>query len=153
MSERARGALFNALGDISGLSVLDAFAGSGALGLEAASRGASRVLCIDVDKKAHETINANIVGLHLDSIVGSIRANAASWSELNIDETFDVVLLDPPYDQVNVAHVEKISNHAVPGGIVVVSLPPDLDIDLGDNFKRIMKKSYGDATLAFFTRY
>jgi 16S rRNA (guanine966-N2)-methyltransferase len=60
MSDKMRGALFNALGDIDGLSVLDAFAGSGALAFEAVSRGAGHAVAIDVDKSAQRAIAENI---------------------------------------------------------------------------------------------
>jgi 16S rRNA (guanine966-N2)-methyltransferase len=53
MSDKVRGAVFGVLGDIKGLSVLDAFAGSGALSIEAVSRGAKYAVAIDVDKRAH----------------------------------------------------------------------------------------------------
>jgi len=74
MSQRVRAALFNMLGDISGLSVLDAYAGSGALGLEAISRGAESALLIDIDHTAARTISDNIKALKLQEIAKSVRA-------------------------------------------------------------------------------
>ena len=66
MSEKARGALFNALGDIHGLSVLDAFAGSGACSIEAVSRGVqTKSMAIDIDPEAVKTIAENIRSLDL----------------------------------------------------------------------------------------
>lgn len=65
MSEKARGAIFNVLGDIAGLSVLDAYSGSGALAIEAVSRGAKSVLAIEVDVEAVKTIARNIENLQL----------------------------------------------------------------------------------------
>ena len=67
MSDKARGALFNVLGDVEGMSVLDAFAGSGALGFEALSRGASHVTSIDKDRMAVKTIKNNAVELSVES--------------------------------------------------------------------------------------
>ncbi|HKX24038.1 MAG TPA: RsmD family RNA methyltransferase, partial [Candidatus Saccharimonadales bacterium] len=60
MAERVRGAMFNALGDIEGLTVLDAFAGSGALAFEAISRGAKSVVVVERDKRAQRIIAENI---------------------------------------------------------------------------------------------
>ena len=60
MSEKARGALFNTLGDIHGLRILDAYAGSGAITIEAESRGAQHVTAIDIDVEAIRTIASNV---------------------------------------------------------------------------------------------
>src|SRR5438445_6894886 len=79
MSDKMRGALFNALGDLSGLTVLDAFAGSGALAFEAVSRGAQHVVAIDVDKSAQRTIAKNITALGLADRVKLVRASAGAW--------------------------------------------------------------------------
>src|ERR1019366_3014872 len=83
MSEKARGGLFNMLGELDGLSVLDAFAGSGALSLEAVSRGAKHVTAIDIDKKAQVAIKKNIQTLDADGFVKPILAGAGSWSDNN----------------------------------------------------------------------
>ena len=67
MADRVRGALFNVLGDLSGLTVFDPFTGSGALAYEAVSRGAATVLCIDTDKAAQKTVKENISALGIRS--------------------------------------------------------------------------------------
>src|SRR5947209_8932052 len=89
MSDKMRGALFNALGDIHGLTVLDAFAGSGALSFEAISRGAADVVAIDADKEAYETIVANVAKLGIDSGIMVLRKNVAGWTRNNQHKTFD----------------------------------------------------------------
>src|SRR5688500_6254990 len=83
MSDKARGALFNALGDIEGLTVLDAFAGSGALSFEAISRGAVSATAIDIDKAAYEAIQANVESLGLEDKVTVLRKNIGGWSRNN----------------------------------------------------------------------
>src|SRR3982751_244511 len=80
MSDKVRGALFNVLGDIEGLTFLDAFAGSGALAFEAASRGAKSVVAVDNDSSAHKIIGQNIKDLRLEKIVKVTRANTGGWS-------------------------------------------------------------------------
>src|SRR3954470_23836038 len=75
MSDKMRGALFNVLGDIEGLTFLDAFAGSGALAFEAASRGAKAVTAIEIDNSAHKTIGQNIKALHISTQVKAVKAN------------------------------------------------------------------------------
>src|SRR3989344_8852858 len=98
MSDKIRGALFNILGDIKGLTFLDAFAGSGALSFEAASRGAKHVAAIEKDSPAYATIEKNIKELGLGKLVHASRANAGGWSNQNTEIEFDIVLLEPPYD-------------------------------------------------------
>ena len=108
MSDKIRGALFNALGDIGGLSVLDAFAGSGALGYEAISRGARHVTAIDSDPAAQRAIAENITSLKLSRHIKLIRASATAWLSTT-DEAFDIVLCDPPYDDVQVALLAQLA--------------------------------------------
>ena len=79
MSDKVRGALFNALGDIEGLTVLDAFAGSGALAFEALSRGAASATLLKKDKPAQRAISENIVTLNVEKRTKLIRASANAW--------------------------------------------------------------------------
>jgi len=151
MSDKARGALFNVLGDVSGLTVLDAFAGSGALAFEAASRGASRAVAIDVDKSAQRAIAANIAALGLTDRVKLVRASASAWLSTT-DDQFDVILCDPPYDDQQPALVSKLAGRAKAGGLVVLSSPLSSDTELADNFQRLTAKDYGDARLSFYRK-
>src|SRR5437868_15008558 len=89
MGDKIRGALFNVLGDIEGLTFLDAFAGSGALAFEAASRGAKSVVAIDNDRAAHLVIEKNVRDLHLQKIVKVTKANTGGWSIHNMENKFD----------------------------------------------------------------
>src|SRR5665213_4294431 len=100
MSDKARGGLFNALGDINGLTILDAFAGSGALSFEAISRGAESVIAVDIDKNAYQAIQESITSLDLKDKVKVIRANISGWSDNNPDLLFDIVISTPPYDDL-----------------------------------------------------
>lgn len=152
MSDKIRGAIFNMLGDVSGLTVLDAFAGSGALGLEAISRGASHVTAIDSDNAAHQTIIGNAEKLGVRKQIKATKANISSWSDNNLTETFDVVLADPPYDKVQVVLLAKLARHAKLGGVIVYSLPPDAGFLAGNDLEQVSSKSYGDATLVICRR-
>ncbi len=152
MSDKGRGALFNALGDIAGLTVLDAFAGSGALGFEAVSRGAVKVTAIERDRNAQQTVAANIKALGLERSVKPIRANATGWLTTS-DDTFDLVLLDPPFEDLQPGLLVKLAGRAVPGGAVVLSLPPDAQITLpSDEFEPLTAKKYGDNQLVFYRK-
>ncbi len=153
MSEKIRGALFNILGDISGLRVLDAFCGSGALAIESISRGAESAVAVDVDKSAHSTTTRNIANLGLGRQVQVVRANIAGWSEHNSDELFDLILADPPYDHVRASQLAACARHCRRGGVMVMSLPPSYEPDLeGLGLVLAADKNYGDARLLVATK-
>lgn len=150
MSDKARGGLFNALGDIDGLTFLDAFAGTGALGYEALSRGAKSVLAIELDKKAQTTITKNIDELGLRRQMKLIRANCSGWSDNNTNEEFDIVIAAPPYDDLQPNVVEKMADHVKLRGLFVVDWPGKLEALRIPNFEIVHQKQYGDAQLVFY---
>ena len=100
-SERVREALFSSLEastGMAGLYVLDLCAGSGALGIEALSRGASQALFVESDRRAATALSRNLTALGLTK-VGTLRVSpAASVLAGPADRTYDLVLADPPYD-------------------------------------------------------
>lgn len=150
MSDKMRGALFNILGDLDGLTVLDAFAGSGALSFEAVSRGAAQALAIDQDKSAQRAIAENIVQLGCQTSVRLVKANVSSWSDHNPDQTFDLVLCDPPYDKVQIILLQKLSRHVAKGGTFVLSWPGGLTPPAFTGLDQIDQKTYGDGQLVFY---
>lgn len=150
MSDKARGGLFNTLGDIEGLTVLDAFAGSGALGFEAISRGVASVLAIENDKLAQRTITENIAALGVGAQMKLIKAGAGQWLHTNPGVMFDLVLLDPPYDNLQPNLLYALAQRTGPGGIVVVSHPPNAKYDMPDGFTKVAERPYGDAQLSFW---
>lgn len=151
MSDKGRNALFNALGDIDGLTVLDAFAGSGALSFEAISRGAAHATAIDRDRNAQTAISANIIELGLNKQIKLIKAPAASWLTTTQDE-FDLIFLDPPFEELQMELMLKLARRAKAGGVVVFSLPPMTNVYLDENFEYLTSKSYGDNQLVFYRR-
>ena len=96
--DRLREALFNVLAPrIEGAVFIDAYAGSGAVGIEAVSRGASRVILIERSPQALAIIRENLRALAIEPLVTVVRGKA---SALLPDYEADIVFLDPPYDQV-----------------------------------------------------
>lgn len=152
MSDKVRGALFNALGDLDGLSVLDVFAGSGACSIEAASRGADTVLAIDIDPEAVKTIAANVKGLELEDTITVRRKNISGWSRNNQDKHFNVVIADPPYTDIRPDVLERLSVHVAPGGLLVLSWPGSEAVRKFVGLEIALHKSYGDAQLVFYRR-
>lgn len=152
MSEKIRGALFNILGDIDGLSVFDTYAGSGAVSFEALSRGAKHAFMVDDDKFAIRTIKENIELLRLEDRTQVTQGNVKSWSNNNQHKQFDVVICDPPYDAVLETVIHKLARHVAPGGTLVVSWPSSEPIPKFDDMKPLRHKTYGNATLAFYKK-
>lgn len=150
MSEKARGAIFNALGDIDGLTVLDAYSGSGALAIEAVSRGAASALAIDVDKEAINAIKRNVTALGLSDDVIIRRQNISTWSRGNEAAKFDLVFADPPYDDIKLKDIELIASHVRSGGIFVLSWPGNLDAPSLQGLERVLEKPLGDIHLYFY---
>jgi len=150
MSDKVRGALFNALGNLEGLTVLDAFAGSGACSIEAVSRGAKHVLAIDIDPEAVKTIAKNVKSLDLTDVIDVRRKNISGWSRNNQDKQFDVVLADPPYTDIRPDVLERLSVHVKPGGLYVLSWPGSEPVREFPGLNMVSHKTYGDAQLVFY---
>jgi 16S rRNA (guanine966-N2)-methyltransferase len=97
-ADRVREALFSMLGDVSGARVLDLYAGSGALGIEALSRGAESALFVERDPRAVAAIERNLESLGLEQAV--LRQDAVRFLA-RAEGTFDLVFCDPPYDSAS----------------------------------------------------
>lgn len=152
MSDKARGALFNILGDIDGMTVLDPFAGTGALSFEAISRGAREALAIETDRPAQKVIEQNIRALGLGEEVKLVKASANAWLTTNYDDQFDLVLCDPPHDDLQPNLLTRLAQRVVPGGLLVLSWPGNQDVPVFNKFEKVEQKSYGDMQLAFYRR-
>jgi 16S rRNA (guanine966-N2)-methyltransferase len=103
-SDRVREALFALLGEVQGASVLDLFAGSGALGIEALSRGAERAVFVEHDAGAVRVLQENLSALGIEPKQTQVRrldALGALRSARRRKETYDLVLVDPPYGQAH----------------------------------------------------
>jgi 16S rRNA (guanine966-N2)-methyltransferase len=100
-SERIREAVFSILGDIEGARVLDLYAGSGALGFEALSRGASHATFVESAPAALTAIEQNAKALGLEASCRVVRADVGVWLARSpvASDTYDLVFIDPPYAQ------------------------------------------------------
>jgi len=144
-ADRVREALFSILGPLDGLAALDLFAGTGALGIEALSRGAASCVFVDVDTRP---VLANLEALGIDAEVRRGRALGA----LKPDDQYDLVLLDPPYRDA--ARLGPELTEALPGVLSsaarVVSEsdrrhPLELGLPLSD------ERRYGDTLIRIHT--
>lgn len=123
------------LKDISKCSVCDLFAGTGGLGLEAISRGSSKVTFVEIDLRAVQIIRKNILKLNLDSHTSVVQGDALHYLEGT--EKFDIIMADPPYDQrIGYALIEKILKFGClnPGGVLVIETSPNETFRSLDNY-------------------
>jgi 16S rRNA (guanine966-N2)-methyltransferase len=97
-SDRVRESVFNILGPVEEAIVLDLYAGSGAMGLEAVSRGAARVVFVESDANAVRAIERNLDKLRVQGTIVQRDAVAALAAEASAGRKYDLVLVDPPYD-------------------------------------------------------
>ena len=116
MGERERLAIFNMLGDLTDKTVLDLFAGTGALGLEALSRGAASATFVEKDPQVCQVLKANLTGISNAKI---LRADVAKYQPSAL---YDLVFIDPPYNIYDKTLVAKLAKY---GKIAVVSMPKD----------------------------
>lgn len=154
MGERIRNAMFNRIADeIHGARVLDAFAGTGSVGLEALSRGASHVTFVERDKVAQKILTKNVSLLDAEDETDIIRTTVNNWIEHADPKMYDIILADPPYHDLQLSTVSKLFGLLKPNGLMVLSWTgrgegPNLEngIVVVDN------RSYGNAYLTSFRR-
>lgn len=150
MSERIRGALFNIIGDMTDKAVLDAFAGTGAIGLEGLSRGAASVQFIEKDRIAQKVITNNIRLLGVEDRAKLIATSVARWSETADSQTFDLIFADPPYHDMQVSTVARLAKYLKPNGLMILSHPGRESAPTVNGVVVVDNRSYGDAALAFY---
>lgn len=153
MGEKPRGAIFNSLGDVEGLSVLDAYAGSGALGFEAVSRGAGLVTAVELDKQAYKTLVNNIFSLGLEDKVKASLSSMRAWSNKNQNVMVDIAICDPPYDAVLALEIERLVRHIKQNGLLVLSWPSKLDAPVMPGCEIIGEKEYAGARIVFYRKH
>jgi 16S rRNA (guanine966-N2)-methyltransferase len=146
-SEKVREAIFSALGPIGGLSVLDLFAGSGALGLEALSRGASHCVLVENDPIAAAVVRDNVttLGYERDCRVMDTDFMRALKALAHAENRFDLLFVDPPYRML--ADVEVLLAPLLPSvmsidGVVVIEGDKKSPVTLGET--PVFERVYGD---------
>jgi 16S rRNA (guanine(966)-N(2))-methyltransferase RsmD len=158
-TDRVRESLFNVLASrigFAGTSVLDLYAGSGALGLEALSRGAASALFVESDQRAAAVIGQNIASLGVTAAVrrGPVAAVLAGGT----DRPVDLVLADPPYD-VSATEIEEMLTALGDGGwvatgtVIVVERPASgAELRWSDGWHAWPPRRYGDTRIELAER-
>jgi 16S rRNA (guanine966-N2)-methyltransferase len=120
-TERAREALFSILGErVCGSRVLDAAAGSGALGFEALSRGAREIVFVEADRRTAAVLEANAVSVRLSERVRVFVRPVASFLRIERPAGFDFVFFDPPWADPVTSELDGLWKALSPGGTFVV---------------------------------
>ncbi len=144
---KVRMSIFNtlqAMTDFEGASFLDMYAGSGIMGLEALSRGFSKVVSIEKNKKVYNIIKSNFKKYEQENDLKLILGDSLKVCE-KINEKFDIIYIDPPYFsgvyEESLKTVSKISN-----GIIILEHVTDVDLT---GFEILKQKKYGDKFITF----
>ena len=155
--DRIREAVFSALGDINGYRVLDLYAGSGAMGIEALSRGARHTTFVDISPLAIKTIKDNLDSLKVDNNEYSVIKNKdvlAIESFKDNHKQFDLVILDPPYETGEYEKIVELllsnsllSEHA----IIVMEANRKISLDNID-YQKNKEYHYGEITVYIYWR-
>jgi 16S rRNA (guanine966-N2)-methyltransferase len=157
--QKVRKAIFDILSDIEGLSFLELFAGSGAVSLEAFSRGASRAVLVEQESRCLSVIRANLEKLCISGctvlpfpVIEALRLLSRA------KEQFDLVFMDPPYlvDQAKKT-LQALGEYDIvkPNGFVIVQHSWKEKIPDGTlrNYSLVKEADYGDTRLSFFQRH
>jgi 16S rRNA (guanine966-N2)-methyltransferase len=143
-ADRVREAWMSILGDeLQGARVLDLFAGSGALGLEALSRGAESVAFVELSPPSLRALHENIASLGVEQQVTVHRGDAMRHAEHLPPGAFDIVLADPPYTVDHASKLVSLFRQNPFGRILSVEHRADLELG-GDSTRR-----YGDTAITF----
>jgi len=144
MGERERSAIFNSIRDeIYSRRILDAFAGSGAIGIEALSLGASHVDFMEKHPKAIKTIQKNLENLQLKNRAAVVRIP---------DGDYSIIFADPPYDNPQYDVVASLIAHLVPGGFFILSHPETPEPPQFAYLELISDKKYAAAHIKIYRK-
>jgi len=159
-SDRLRESIFDILahayGDpVSSAAVVDLFAGAGALGLEALSRGAARALFVDDGAEARALLRANIEALGLGGVTRVFRRDATRLGLAPPGEAFSLAFLDPPYGKGLAAPALAAlvaGGWLAPGALVVVEEAANAAVDLPQGLERLEARRYGETQIVIARR-
>jgi 16S rRNA (guanine966-N2)-methyltransferase len=153
-----KGAIFSSLHDLfPGARVLDLFAGSGSLGIEALSRGATSVVFVESDRRAVEVLRENLAKARMVADVQS--ADVFSYLDrLAAPGSFDLIIADPPYAKApgdrdfgaELLGCESLRRALAPGGIFVLEHLPGVPLKIPKELECFRDKRYGATAVAFF---
>ncbi|NPB08765.1 MAG: 16S rRNA (guanine(966)-N(2))-methyltransferase RsmD [Thermodesulfobacteria bacterium] len=155
MMDRVRKALFDVLGEkVEGARVLDLFCGTGALGIEALSRGAGEVVFVDQSPQALALVRENLRRAKIEEGARIKRLTLPrDLSRLEKEGPFDLVFVTPPYGRGLAAKtLPQLPKLVAPGGLVVVEERAEEEVPCPEGLELLKEKTYGATRLFFFRR-
>lgn len=156
-SDKVKGAIFNVLGSkVLDARVLDLFAGTGNLAIEALSRGSHEAVLVEKSRDAHQVIEKNIEQMRVSHKAQLLLLDAFKYLNSYPDEVFDLIFLDPPYHEGLVLKVIlTLKEHSclAPDGVIVAETAKDEQLD-GDIYPFEIRKTgeYGDTKVWYLQR-
>lgn len=158
LSDKVRAAIYDVCGSVEALVVLDVYAGSGAAGFEAISRGAAMVEAIESDSSVARVIQANIKALSIDWGYVLHVLKLETWLALPINQLaaerpqtrYDLIIADPPYAKLDVDLLSRLTPFLRPAGLLVVSHSSKLPSPVLNLAQLARHKTYGDTSLSFY---
>lgn len=149
LTSKVRASIFNRLGDIEGLTVLDAYAGSGAFGIEALSLGAKHATFVEKSRAVSTVITSNLESLDLTAQSTVLTQDLVAALK-QIEGRFDIILVDPPYAELDEADIELTFKHLVKRGIGIVSHSSRRPSPQLTCAELIDARTYGDTTISYY---
>lgn len=150
LTSKVRASIFNRLGDIEGLTVLDAYAGSGAFGIEALSLGAGHATFIEKSRQVANVITSNIESLNLGSKTTVMAESVVGALKLLGDESFDIILADPPYADLDEGDINLTFQRLYKRGIGIISHSSRKSSPQLQSANLIDARTYGDTTISYY---
>jgi len=153
VTDRAKSALFSMITDlIPDAEVLDLFAGSGSLGIEALSRGAKHATFIDSEDEAIECIHSNLRKTKLLNSATVIQDTAENFCLAPNAKKFDIVFLDPPYLSANESQLQLTANCLKAESVAVLKHSPKFKVEETKELQLIESRKYGQNVISFYIR-
>lgn len=153
LSEKLRAAIFDAIGSVEGMIVLDAYAGSGAFGFEAISRGAAKVVAVEKSRTQAKHIAKTVKQLGVIPRHQLVVGDVARWAKLSEQDSFDIILADPPYNELVPMVISDIAAKLTDDGVLVLSHSGKVEPPQLESVHLVKTKVYGDSALSFYKKH
>ncbi len=158
--DRVREALFSMLqNEITGIKILDLFAGAGSVGLEALSRGAAHATFVELSPRHLAVLKSNIETVKAQNRCELVRSDAYQWIlSAGKNKNFDIVFADPPYElgagkgYAGMLRILAENNVVKQGGIFIAEMKFRQDPDEGENWELVRDRKYGQSRIAVYRR-